>query len=118
MSDLLDLVRKTLSEKQAKNIVTIDMQAVSPFTDYFVIATAGSLRQANALCEYVEDAAFKHGYDVRMSEGERESDWMLVDLNDVVVHIFTEDARRMYRLEALWADQPQEMYEDEENAVV
>jgi ribosome-associated protein len=53
-----------------------------------------------------------------MSEGERESDWMLVDLNDVVVHIFTEDARRMYRLEALWADQPQEMYEDEENAVV
>lgn len=112
MSDLLTLVRKTLSDKQAKNIVTIDMKAVSPFTDYFVIATAGNLRLANALCEYVEEVALKNGYDIRMREGERDSDWRLVDLNEVIVHIFTEEARSLYRLEALWADQPQETYEE------
>ena len=113
MADLLNIVRKTLSDKLARNIVTIDMKAVSPFTDYFVIATVGSVRQANSMVEYVEEAALKNGFDIRTREGDNESDWRLVDLNEVIVHIFTEDARAMYRLEALWADQPQEEYREE-----
>ena len=110
MSELLELVLKTLDDKQAMDIVTIDMQEVSAFTDYFVVCTAKNLRHAQSLAEFVEQEAAKHGYDVRVREGEKESTWVLIDLNDVIVHIFTEETRKMYRLEALWADQPQEPY--------
>ncbi len=107
MSELLDIVTKTLNEKLAKNITVIDMQKVNPFMDYFVICTAGSTRQAAALADYVEQAAAEHGYEIRSKEGVGESDWVLIDLNEVVVHIFTEAARNQYRLESLWGDQPQ-----------
>lgn len=111
MSELLEIVEKTLDDKLGENIVCIDMRNASPFTDYFVIATAKNLRHAQSLAEFVEEEAFKHGYDVRVREGEKESPWVLVDLNEVVVHIFLQEARDMYRLEALWADQPQTNYQ-------
>ncbi len=111
MSELLDLTVKTLSDKLAKDIVTVDMRAVSPYTDAFVIATAANVRQANALADYVQDAAEKQGYEVKSREGTSGSTWALLDLGEVVVHIFTEETRKQYRLEELWADQPQQRYE-------
>ena len=108
MSELLNLVRHTLEEKLAENIVTIDIRNVNAYTDYYVICTAKKPRHANSLVEFVEKEVTKNGFDVRLREGERESTWVLIDINEVVVHIFTEDARNTYRLEALWADQPQE----------
>ena len=107
MSELLNIVQKTLDEKLGTDIVTIDMTKVNPFTDYFVIVTAKNVRHAQSLAEFVEQEAEKNGYEVRMREGERESTWVLVDIKEVVVHIFTEETRRQYRLEALWGDQPQ-----------
>ncbi|MCR5793952.1 MAG: ribosome silencing factor [Solobacterium sp.] len=106
MSELLDLVRKTLDDKQAENITVLDMREVNPFTDYFVICTAKNLRHANALADFIEEEALKNGFDIRSREGEKESTWILVDLFEVVVHIFTQEARNTYRLEALWADRP------------
>lgn len=111
MSNLLELTEKTLSDKLAENIVVMDMREVNPFTDYFIICTAKNVRQAQSLAEYVEQEAQKNGYSVRTREGSRESTWVLVDLGDVIVHIMTEEARHTYRLEALWADQPQTIYE-------
>ena len=111
MSELLDLTIKTLSDKLAKDIVTVDMRAVSPYTDAFVIATAANVRQANALADYAQDAAEKQGYEVKSREGTSGSTWVLLDLGEVVVHIFTEETRKQYRLEELWADQPQQRYE-------
>ena len=111
MSELLDLTVKTLSDKLAKDIVTVDMRAVSSYTDAFVIATAANVRQANALADYVQDAAEKQGYEVKGREGTSGSTWVLLDLGEVVVHIFTEETRKQYRLEELWADQPQQRYE-------
>ena len=106
MSELLNITTKILSDKLARDITVIDMTAANPYTDYFVICTANNARQAGALADYTEDAAEKNGYHVRMKEGV-DSPWVLVDIGEVVVHIFTEDARKQYRLEALWADQPQ-----------
>ena len=108
MSNLLSLVQKTLDEKLAEDIVTIDIRNVNAYTDYYVICTAKNFRHANSLVEYVEKEAEKNGYEVRLREGERDSTWVLIDMNEVVVHIFTQEARSTYRLEALWADQPQE----------
>lgn len=111
MSELLDIVLNTLDEKQAEDIVTIDMSATNPFTDYFVICTARNVRHASSLAEFLEQEAEKNGYDVRIREGEKESTWILLDLKDVVVHIFTEEARQQYRLELLWSDLPQATYD-------
>ena len=108
MSELLKLVTDTLDEKLAEDITVIDMRNASPFMDYFVICTARNVRHAQSLAEFTEQAAAKAGYDVRIREGEKDSTWVLLDLREIVVHIFTQETRRQYRLEALWADQPQE----------
>ena len=97
MSEFLDLTLKTLSDKLAKDIVMVDMRAVSPYTDAFVIATAANVRQANALADYVQDAAEKQGYEVKSREGTSGSTWVLLDLGEVVVHIFTEETRKQDR---------------------
>ena len=66
-----------------------------------------------SLCEFCDEEAEKNGYQVRLREGDRESTWILLDLNEVVIHIFTSEARDFYRLERLWADLPQEQYQVE-----
>ncbi len=113
MSDLLEFTEKTLADKLGENIVDIDMRDVTPFTDYFVIVTARNLRHANSLADDLIDEAEKHGFPVRTREGSEGSSWILVDLKDVIVHIFTEDARNQYKLENLWGDRPISRYEDE-----
>lgn len=113
MSELLNLTVKTLSDKLASDITVIDMRAANPYTDYFVICTASNVRQASALADYVEEEAEKNGYGIRTKEGSGGSTWVLIDLGEVVVHIFTEETRKQYRLEALWADQPQSTYEED-----
>lgn len=110
MSSLLDIVLNTLDEKQAEDIVTIDMRNVTPYTDYFVICSARNVRHGASLIEFVEQEAEKNGYSVRLREGEKDSTWMLLDLNEIIIHVFTEEARNQYRLESLWADQPQSTY--------
>ncbi len=112
MSELLDLTTKTLSEKLAKDIVIMDMKQVSPYSDYYVICTANNVRHASSLADYVEDEVEKNGFTVRTKEGTGGSTWVLLDIGEVVVHIFTEETRNIYRLEALWADQPQTRYEE------
>ena len=112
MPELLELTEHTLSEKLAEDITVIDMHGVNPFTDYFVIATAKNLRHAAGLATEVIKEAQKNGYDVRTQEGSEGSSWILIDLKDVIVHIFTEDARHQYKLENLWSDQPITHYEE------
>ena len=112
MSELLDIIVNTLDEKQAEDIVSIDMRNVTPFTDYFVVCTARNVRHASSLAEFVEQEAEKHGYTTRMREGERESTCILLDC------IFTEEARQTYRLESLWADLPQVSHESKQTVSI
>ena len=101
---VLEFVTKTLSEKLGEHIVSIDMRNVNPFTDYFVLVTARNLRHGDALAIDLIKEAEKNGFPVRTREGSEGSDWILVDLNEVIVHIFTEEARQLYKLENLWGD--------------
>ena len=111
MSELLNLICHTLDEKQAENIVSIDMRTVNPYSDYYVVCTSKNVRHALSLSQFCEEEAEKNGYSVRIREGEKESTWILLDLHEVVIHIFTQEARDFYRLERLWADMPQSSYE-------
>ncbi len=106
MAELLDITLDNLKEKLAEDITVIDMQEVNPFTDQFVIVTARNPRHAASLAEDVIQKAEKNGYPVRTREGADGSTWILVDLNEIIVHIFTEEARQMYKLENLWGDLP------------
>jgi ribosome-associated protein len=92
-----------LSDKQVENIVLLDVSKVSSFTDYFVIGTATSERQMKAVMESLERTLEAQGVRVRAREGRPESGWVLLDFGDVIVHLFSPDARAFYRLDDLWS---------------
>lgn len=102
----LECVVKALDDKLATHIVAIDMREASPLFDTFVLCTADNERLMHAIMANVRDECAKYGYDVKRVEGLRESKWMLVDLGDIVVHIFDKNERNSYNLEKLWGDMP------------
>ena len=99
-----EFIAGVLDDKQASDIVMIDISEKSSFADYFVIATGSSERLINALAEYVEDKSAKQGRFVRSIEGRNGTGWILIDYGDVVVNIFSEDNRQKYNLEKIWND--------------
>ena len=80
----------------------IDVSRTATFTDYFVIATAQSPLQFNALADYLEKDLKPQGHDLRHREGTPQSGWVLLDFGDLIVHVFSPDQRAFYRLEELW----------------
>ncbi|WBL34890.1 ribosome silencing factor [Tepidiforma flava] len=91
-----------LSEHKALDIALIDISRTATFTNYFVIATAQSPLQFDALVEYLERDLGPQGIPLRHREGSPESGWVLLDFGDIIVHLFTADQRAYYRLEELW----------------
>ncbi len=92
-----------LSDRQAEDIVLLDISAVASFADHFVIATATSVRQMDALLDAVGEALAKLGVRPRRREGTPDSGWVLVDYGDVIVHLFSPEDRAYYDLEGLWS---------------
>jgi ribosome-associated protein len=94
-------------EKLAVDVVILDMRPACSFTDFFVICTGQSPRQAKAIFDEVHER-LKHdeGLLPRSAAGQREARWILADYLDVVLHVFTPEAREYYRLEELWGDVP------------
>lgn len=82
------------------------MSRAVTYTDYFVLVSGGTTRQTKALAESVRDTLRASGRKPVRSEGERMAEWILLDYLDVVVHLFTPEARDFYRLEHLWGDVP------------
>jgi ribosome-associated protein len=99
-------------EKLARDVVIMDMQPVCSYTDYFVVATGNNPRQTKAIWDEVH-AVLKRDEQVlpRSVAGEAEATWIVADYLDVVLHVFTPEARGFYRLDDLWGDVPQEVVE-------
>lgn len=93
-----------LSQRKAKDIVVIDIAEKSAFADYFINATASSIRQLGALADDVKDKFAEHEIVPKNNEGRPESGWILVDGGDVIVNIFTQDTRDKYTLDKVWGD--------------
>ena len=94
---------KALEDKKAENIVLMDLQELSIVADYFVICTGTSDRQLDALAEAVTDTLRKaHRLKSPHVEGHSAGGWMLVDYRSVIVHLFSPDQRKRYKLEELW----------------
>jgi len=93
-----------LEDKKGEDILLLDVRALSPFTEYFVICSGGSNRTLQALVEAVREMAHKSYQISSRVEGRPQDGWMLVDFGDVVLHAFSPDQRAYYQLEELWQD--------------
>lgn len=93
-----------LDEKQAQDILLLDIRKLAPFADYFIIATASSERQSQTLVDTIVKALRDERVKPMFIEGDSASGWQLLDYSDVIVHIFSPVLRDFYRLEDLWTD--------------
>jgi len=93
-----------LDEKQAQDILLLDITGLAPFADYFVIASASSDRQSKALVDILEGEMRDQRIKPMFIEGESQSGWQLLDYGNVIVHIFSPELRDFYRLEDLWSE--------------
>ena len=94
-------------EKLAREVVILDMRPVVTYTDFLVVCSAQNARQAKAVLDAIRETLKREERLIpRHVSGEREASWILLDYLDVVVHVFTPEARAYYRLEQLWGDVP------------
>ncbi|MBU7443930.1 ribosome silencing factor [Lactiplantibacillus plantarum] len=104
--ELLQLTVEAADDKRADDIVALDVAEVSLMANYFVILSADSKRQVQAIADNIVDFVRKAGSDVKSVEGRTAGEWVLIDAGDVIVHVFQKDARAHYNLEKLWSDAP------------
>ena len=101
-ADMARRVVDVLSDRQAEDVVLLDIHEIAPFTDYFVIATAQNQRHMSALLDAFGKELASEGIKSLRTEGESDSGWVLVDFGPVIAHIFMPEDRARYNLEALW----------------
>lgn len=102
--ELLNLIKVTMEEKKANNVVVVDFKSTSSICDYFIICDAPSMRQVNAISEAIDEAVSKNGYPIKHVDQRNESSWMLLDAYDVVAHVFLTEERKRYDLERLYSE--------------
>jgi ribosome-associated protein len=104
---LADRIAAIASDRKAIGLTVVDLRGMVGYTDFFVVATGNTERQTKAIHDAVyRDLKDDMGLLPRRSEGVQEARWILLDYLDVVLHVFTPDAREFYRLENLWGDAP------------
>ncbi|MGG1658795.1 ribosome silencing factor [Brevibacillus sp. NRS-1366] len=104
VEDLARLVVKAAEDKKAENLRALDIKKLSVIADYFMICHGNNERQVQAIVREIRDQVHKNGFTVRGIEGAEEGRWVLVDLGDVVIHVFHREDREFYNLERLWKD--------------
>jgi ribosome-associated protein len=103
------------ADKKARDIVALDLRQIAGYTDFFVICTGNTDRQAKAIHDGIHlGLKQEDGLLPRRVEGLSEARWILMDYLDVVVHVFTPETRDFYRLEALWGDVPRREFDPQE----
>jgi len=93
---------RVASNHLAKDVLVLDISAVSGYNDYFLIVTGETERHLNFLAEHIAKELTSKGVRLDHREGDRDSGWVLLDFGDIVAHIFTAEQRQHYNLEALW----------------
>ncbi len=104
ISDIVKKIYDALSAKKAEDIRILDIRDLTVVADYFLIASANNPLQMMALLDAVDEVMTKCGIHSRQVEGNRNSTWVLMDYEDIVVHLFTAEDRLFYDLERIWQD--------------
>lgn len=113
--ELLMTAVKAADDKRAEDIMVLNMKGISLIADYFIICHGNSDKQVQAIAREIREKALETGYDIQRMEGFDEARWVLIDLGDVVVHVFHREERSYYNLERLWGDAPIENVQSELN---
>lgn len=100
----VETAARAAADKKAQDIVLLRLSAITSFTDYFLICSGNSARQVQAIADEVQAQLKKQGVRPLNVEGYNSAEWVLIDYGPLVVHIFSENARRFYDLERLWRD--------------
>jgi len=111
--DLASLIAKLSLEKKAQDVVILNLMELTTITDYFVICSAGSDVQVKAITDFITEQLKAQNIKVWHTEGYSSLKWVLLDLVDVVIHIFQPETRQYYNLEKLWGDAEIISVEDE-----
>lgn len=95
---------EALRDKKAIDLKVIDISDVSVMADYFIIVSGSNRNQVQAMADNAEEMLGKAGYEPKQIEGYRSANWILMDYQDIIVHIFSEEDRLFYDLERIWRD--------------
>ena len=95
---------EAMKDKKAEDVRVIDISNVSVMADYFIIAHGNNANQVQAIVDNVEEQLHKEGYEMPKVEGYNSDTWTLLDYNDVIIHVFSQEARLFYDLERIWRD--------------
>lgn len=102
LNEIKNLVQNSLEDMKAVDITSIDVTGKSSMTDLLFFATGNSTRHVKSIADSVVIKSKESGVDVLGTEGKGSAEWVLVDLNDVIVHVMLEKTREFYQLEKLW----------------
>ena len=105
---MLEIAVKAADSKRAVDVVALNVSEVSLLADYFMICSANSDRQINAIVDEIVDKEEEAQVEVKRIEGKDGGKWVLIDLGDLIVHVFSNSEREFYNLEKLWSDAPLE----------
>lgn len=104
-AELSNLITEALDDIKALEITVLPVSKLTSLTDYMIICSGTSNRHVHAIAYHILETAKKAGYAVKM-EGEEESEWILLDLGDAIVHVMLPKTREFYNLESLWEYDP------------
>lgn len=102
--EYLSQIINAIEDKKGDDISVIDISEVSVIADYFVIANGSNQNQIQRIADEVEEKMHKSGLTLKQIEGYNTANWILMDFNDIIVHIFNKENRLFYDLERIWAD--------------
>lgn len=103
-NSMLETIYKQLDEKQAEDVLILEIGKLSSIADYFVIASADNERKVKAISDAIEDELTKEGIEPKVKEGLDTSRWILLDYGDIIVHVFKDEERDFYNIEKIWKD--------------
>ena len=114
-SEIADIGARAALERKANNIVVLDLKGLSSVADFFVICSGNSSTHVEGIADIIKEKLDEQNVKLWHREGERKTSGILLDYIDVIIHVFTEDARNFYGLERLWGDAPKVTYDEEGN---
>lgn len=104
--ELLDIIKDALDKVKAQDVKIYDLRGISPLADFTVVATVDVARQANACIDHIFEQSKENDFKIKGIEG-KDSTWILIDLCDVILHVFTQEERKNYDLDRLYFGIPQ-----------
>ncbi len=105
LENKLSIITKACEDKKGIDIKVLNISKLTPIADYFVIVSGNSSTQVMAIADEIEDKMLRAGAEEVIKEGYQSGRWILLDFNDIIVHVFHKEDREFYNLERLWSDE-------------